>query len=529
MPAAGQRLLHHHLCRSNTNARPEQQHLLRQRPSSGGSLLFLHLPLRRHRGPSPAATRSWQLPASTSSTPTPTTPAAVTERQQRPPTTPGSCRSTTSTTRAPAATPARPTARLLHLQHTERQQRPPTTPGSCRSPTSTTRAPAATPARPTARLLHLQHTERQQRPPTTPGSCRSPTSTTRAPAATPARPTARLLHLQHTERQQRPPTTPGSCRSPTSTTRAPAATPARPTTRLLHLHHTARRQRPPTTPGSCRSPTSTTRAPAATPARPTARLLHLHHTERQQRLLLHHRCRSNTDYASHWTAISTSSPLSQPPTSTSSTLPTGQRSLHHHRCRSSHRQLHRRFPLDSDLYIITAVAAPTVSFIDASHQLLVCCSRREKGRNRLLPHRVLGLQALRTKIRQESHTPAIKKCTSSGSRLHRLLHISNNTIAGPRHHHWPVEADHTGSCASILTQPPRRPLQRYRPDSPPCSRAAKHIITLLRLLVCWAIFPCSTTAVVLWSSTSTVRSVPSVLPGQAFGAAAATLPVLCSR
>ena len=78
--------------------------------------------------------------------------------------------------------------------------------------------------------------------------------------------------------------------------------------------------------------------------------------------------------ASHWTAISASSPLSQPPPSTSSTLLTGQRSLHHHRCRSPHRQLHRRFSLDSDLCIITAVAAPTVNFIDASHWTAISAS-----------------------------------------------------------------------------------------------------------------------------------------------------------
>ena len=54
MPAAGQRLLHHRRCRSNTNARTEQHHLLRQQPSSGGSLL---LPTSTSTSPSRTVSR----------------------------------------------------------------------------------------------------------------------------------------------------------------------------------------------------------------------------------------------------------------------------------------------------------------------------------------------------------------------------------------------------------------------------------------------------------------------------------------
>ena len=54
MPAAGQRLLHHRRCRSNTDPRTEQQHLLRQQPSSGGSLL---LPTSTSTSPSRTVSR----------------------------------------------------------------------------------------------------------------------------------------------------------------------------------------------------------------------------------------------------------------------------------------------------------------------------------------------------------------------------------------------------------------------------------------------------------------------------------------
>ena len=54
MPAAGQRLLHHRRCRSNTNARTEQQHLLHQQPPSGGSLL---LPTSTSTSPSRTVSR----------------------------------------------------------------------------------------------------------------------------------------------------------------------------------------------------------------------------------------------------------------------------------------------------------------------------------------------------------------------------------------------------------------------------------------------------------------------------------------
>ena len=54
MPAAGQLLLHHRRCRSNTYPRTEQQHLLRQQPSSGGSLL---LPTSTSTSPSRTVSR----------------------------------------------------------------------------------------------------------------------------------------------------------------------------------------------------------------------------------------------------------------------------------------------------------------------------------------------------------------------------------------------------------------------------------------------------------------------------------------
>ena len=139
MPAAGQRSLHHRRCRSNTNVRTEQQHLLRQQPSSGGSLL---LPTSTSTSPSRTVSRChppWQLLASTSSTPTPTTPAptaAPSTRSTMPPAGQRSlhhhrCRSNTNA--------------RTEQQHLLRQQ--PSSGGSLLLPTSTSTSPSRTVSR----------------------------------------------------------------------------------------------------------------------------------------------------------------------------------------------------------------------------------------------------------------------------------------------------------------------------------------------------------------------------------------------
>ena len=152
-------------------------------------------------------------------------------------------------------------------------------------------------------------------------------------------------------------------------------------------------------------------------------------------------------------------PAPTTPPSTSSTLPAGQRSLHHHRCRSPRRQLHRRFPLDSDLCIITAVAAPTVNFIDASRWTAISASsplsQPPTSTSSTLPTSFWFVVPEERRVAIDSfHTEFL------GFR-HCELKSGRKATPLPSKSAPAVEADYTGSCTSAITPPAARDAARH--------------------------------------------------------------------